>query len=77
MKHLAIALCLTTCGLCAAADDKSGTPVTLTADTPWIVANDEPEAVQRALADVQRDWYKVFGHRPVVLNKAPVNWRGR
>lgn len=48
----------------------------LTPDTPWIVADDEPEAVQRALADVKRDWYKVLGHRPVVLNQAPAGWPG-
>ena len=30
--------------------------MTLTGDTPWVVAADEPEAVQRALRDVQADW---------------------
>jgi len=49
----------------------------LTADTPWIVAADEPEPVRRALEDVKRDWYKVFGHLPVVLSAPPVaGWDG-
>ena len=53
-----------------------GGKFSLTADTPWVVAAGQPEPVQRALADVQRDWYKVFGHRPVVVSKAPDNWPG-
>ncbi|MEO6875221.1 MAG: glycosyl hydrolase 115 family protein, partial [Opitutaceae bacterium] len=49
----------------------------VTADTPWIVAADEPEPVRRALEDVKRDWYKVFGHLPVVLSAPPVaSWNG-
>jgi len=52
------------------------TAVAVTADTPWVVAADESEPVARALADVQRDWYKVFGHRPVVLREPPTAWRG-
>ncbi len=54
----------------------AGKTVAITADTPWIVADGQPEAVQRALADVQRDWYKVLGHRPIVLNKPPATGRG-
>ena len=51
--------------------------LTLTADTPWIVAPDEAEPIQRALEDVKRDWYKVFGHLPVVLSTPPaVGWDG-
>ena len=51
--------------------------LTLTADTPWIVAADEPEPIQRALEDVKRDWYKVFGHLPVVLSTPPAaGWHG-
>lgn len=45
-------------------------------DTPWIVAKDEPEAVQRALQNVQRDWYKVFGRLPVVTTEVPDSWKG-
>ena len=48
----------------------------ITADTPWVVATNEPESVQRALLDVQGDWYKVLGHRPIVLNEPPTNFAG-
>ena len=75
MKHL-IVIGLTTLGVVAAEVGDIARNITITADTPWIVATAEPEAVQRALADVQRDWYKVLGHRPVVLNKVPTTWRG-
>ncbi len=71
-----ILLVLTAVGTFAADEGDAGKPFTITADTPWVVAKDEPEAVQRALADVQRDWYKVLGHRPVVVNAAPAAWRG-
>jgi hypothetical protein len=50
--------------------------IRITADTPWVVAADEPEPVARALADVQRDWYKVLGHRPVMLKEPPKAWQG-
>jgi len=50
--------------------------IELNADTPWLVATNQPEALQRALSDVERDWYKVFGHRPVILAEAPPSWRG-
>jgi hypothetical protein len=53
-----------------------GGSIKLTADTPWLVATNQPEALQRALCDVERDWYKVFGHRPIVLTKAPEAWNG-
>lgn len=49
---------------------------TINADTPWVVAARQPEAVERALEDVKRDWYKVLGHTPVVLNAPPENWSG-
>jgi len=48
----------------------------LTADTPWIVSDKEPEPLQRALEDVQRDWYKVFGHVPVIVSSVPTSWEG-
>ncbi|NYG45406.1 hypothetical protein GGD67_002864 [Bradyrhizobium sp. IAR9] len=48
----------------------------LTADTPWIISGKEPEPLQRALADVARDWYKVFGHRPPILAALPEDWGG-
>jgi hypothetical protein len=53
---------------------KAGEEITLTADTPWIVAADQPESVRRALSDVQRDWYKVFGLRPIVVTELPKGW---
>ena len=67
---------LTALAVVAAEEGDIAQSITITADTPWIVAADEPESIQRALADVQRDWYKVLGHRPIVLNKLPVTWRG-
>ena len=54
--------------------DASG--LVLNADTPWVVAEEQPEAVARALQDVESDWYKVFGHRPVVLREPPSSWKG-
>ena len=53
---------------------KAGDEITLTADTPWIVAADQPESVKRAFSDVQRDWYKVFGLRPIVVTELPKGW---
>lgn len=44
--------------------------------TPWVVADGQPEAVQRALKDVEKDWYKVFGRRPVILKEVPASWQG-
>jgi hypothetical protein len=45
-------------------------------DTPWVVAPVQPEPLRRALEDVKRDWYKVLGHVPVVLDKPPASWKG-
>lgn len=59
------------------AKPSSAQDILLTVDTPWIVAPDESEPVQRALEDVKRDWYKVFGHLPVVLSAPPeTGWDG-
>lgn len=69
-------IALASLGVVVAYEGANAQSITLTADTPWVVATDEPEAVQRALADVRRDWYKVLGHRPVVLHKVPATWRG-
>jgi hypothetical protein len=42
-----------------------------------VVLTEEPEAVRRALADVGADWYKAFGHRPVVVHEPPSpSWVG-
>jgi hypothetical protein len=55
----------------------SASDLVLTVDTPWIVSPDESEPIQRALEDVKRDWYKVFGHLPVVLAAPPeAGWDG-
>jgi hypothetical protein len=48
----------------------------LDANTPWVVADNQPEPVQRALKDVERDWYKVFGRRPSVVKERPSGWKG-
>jgi len=45
-------------------------------DTPWVVSSEESEATQRALDDVKRDWYKVFGMLPVVKTEVPDSWKG-
>ncbi len=50
--------------------------VILNENTPWLIADGETEAVQRALEDVQKDWYAVFGRLPIVLNKIPDTWKG-
>lgn len=62
----------------AAAENTGNTSagLILTADTPWVVSGREPEPLQRALEDVQRDWYKVFGHAPVIVNELPASWNG-
>lgn len=39
---------------------------TLTADTPWLVPEDPPTPVEKAIADVRDDWYRVFGRRSLV-----------
>lgn len=46
----------------------------LTVDTPWLVAEEQPEPVERALKDLQRDWYKVFGLRPIIVRELPEDW---
>lgn len=71
-----ILLFLITFSVLAEDEGSAGNAIRITADTPWIVAADEPEAMQRALADVERDWIKVFGHRPVVLTRLPERWSG-
>ncbi|MFA5848961.1 MAG: glycosyl hydrolase 115 family protein [Bacteroidales bacterium] len=54
---------------------KKNNGFTLTADTPWIISEVQPEPVQRALEDVQKDWYKVFGQRPLILQSLPADWK--
>lgn len=56
--------------------DNNRDTFTLDADTPWVVAEDQPEPIERALEDVKADWYKVFGHIPVVLREPAADWQG-
>jgi len=50
--------------------------IVITGDTPWIVSEKQSEPMQRALEDVKSDWYKVFGHPPIVVEKLPASWKG-
>lgn len=60
----------------AAETEPAVTGMVLNADTPWVIATDQPEALQRALDDVKRDWYKIFGRRPVVVRELPDSYKG-
>jgi hypothetical protein len=48
----------------------------ITENTPWVISEVQPEPVRRALEDVKSDWYKVFGHPPVILDKLPSTYKG-
>lgn len=53
--------------------------VTIDGDTPWIVMEKDFEnpAIQEAIRDAERDWYKVFGYPPVIFkNDTRGAWRG-
>jgi hypothetical protein len=64
-------------GIAAASDQAIATgKITLTTDTPWVIADGQAEAVRRAIEDVKNDWYKVTGHVPVILAKPPEGWDG-
>ncbi|MCX6879797.1 MAG: hypothetical protein NTW21_39235 [Verrucomicrobia bacterium] len=56
MKHI-ILIGQAMLGVVAAEESGTGKNITITADTPWTAVADEPEAIPRALADVQRDGY--------------------
>ncbi|HBO44372.1 MAG TPA: hypothetical protein DD670_10655, partial [Planctomycetaceae bacterium] len=62
------------------AEPMVGPPVglVLSADTVFVVSPDEPEAVRRAVRDVQNDWYKVMGRLPTILKAPPQKkpWKG-
>lgn len=62
--------------LCSGQNYISGKEIILDAHTLWVVEEGQPEAVQRALDDVKMDWYKVFGHAPLVLTEVPGDWKG-
>lgn len=59
----------------SSAQEKKG-DIVLLWNTPWIIAENQPEAFTRAIADVERDWYKIFGHRPIILHGLPKSWTG-
>jgi hypothetical protein len=61
---------------CCDAAEAAAAGMVLEVGTPWVVADGQPEAVQRALKDVEKDWYKVFGRRPVILKDVPASWHG-
>ncbi|MDF7800133.1 glycosyl hydrolase 115 family protein [Pontiellaceae bacterium B1224] len=53
--------------------------VSINGDTPWIVMADDFEnpAIQEAIRDAERDWYKVFGYPPVIFkNDTRSSWDG-
>ena len=49
-------------------------PIIIDAQTLWMVAEDEPEAVRMAIRDLQKDWYKVIGVPPLIVNELPSGW---
>ena len=56
-----------------------GQEVTIDGDTPWLVMEDDfaEPAIQEAIRDAERDWYKVFGYPPVIFkNTVPRRWSG-
>lgn len=64
------------CGSNSAFSASVPNQVIITEDTPWFVADNESEAVQRAIEDVKKDCYAVFGRLPIVSNKIPDTWKG-
>ena len=44
--------------------------ITIDGDTPWIVMEQDynDPAIQKAIRDAERDWYKVFGYPPVIFH---------
>ncbi len=48
-------------------------------DTPWVVMEEDfaNPAIQEAIRDVERDWYRVFGYPPVIFkNSTRKPWTG-
>jgi len=53
--------------------------ITINGDTPWIVMEKDYEnpAIQAAIRNAERDWYKVFGYPPVIFrNDTRRAWTG-
>jgi hypothetical protein len=63
-------------GTCPGQTEPATVAMVINSGTPWVVADGQPEAMQRALLDVGRDWYKVFGRRPVVVTEVPASYKG-
>jgi hypothetical protein len=63
-------------GTCPGQTEPATAAMVINSGTPWVVADGQPEAMQRALLDVGRDWYKVFGRRPVVVKEVPASYKG-
>ncbi|MFG0287036.1 MAG: glycosyl hydrolase 115 family protein [Rhodopirellula sp. JB044] len=58
--------------------DGANEPIVIDGDTPWVVmsADYENPAIQAAIRNAERDWYKVFGYPPVVFrNDMRGAWR--
>ncbi|KJD37294.1 hypothetical protein PW52_01685 [Tamlana sedimentorum] len=55
------------------------TSLTINGDTPWVIAEADYEnmPIQKAIRDVEKDWYKVFGYPPVIFHDKPAShWTG-
>jgi hypothetical protein len=74
--YLTVLCCAASTVPCFAATGSDAAAMVITAGTPWVVADGQPEAMQRALQDVGRDWYKVFGRRPVIVRDVPASYKG-
>jgi hypothetical protein len=65
--------------LFAAGFSATSRAVEINGDTPWIVmeADYENPAIQEAIRDAERDWYKVFGYPPVIFHDGTrSSWTG-
>lgn len=56
--------------------EKVDPPLAIDADVPWVISPDEAGPMKKTIEDIQRDWYKVLGVRPLVLDKMPEKWSG-
>jgi len=66
--------------VCAHLDAQAdSSAIKITGDTPWVVMTEDYEvpAIQAAIRDAERDWYKVFGYPPVIFrNDTRRAWTG-
>ncbi|MDF7823583.1 glycosyl hydrolase 115 family protein [Pontiellaceae bacterium B12227] len=73
-RTLIVAVTMFAIGTCA-----TSAAVRINGDTPWVVmeADFENPAIQEAIRDAERDWYKVFGYPPVIFkNDTRSSWTG-